>query len=182
MRRRLYPSARLITATAAAFLALSPSSHPAPARAQDARADDAAGTVDRVLVEKAARRLTLFDAHGQVLRVFTGLQLGPAPRGPKRFEGDGRTPEGHYLIDHGNPASAYHLALHISYPDDADRARASAAGRPPGGAIFLHGQPNGWPIGRVPGDWTAGCIALDDSEIEELWQLVGDGTPIDIVP
>lgn len=137
---------------------------------------------DHILVEKAARRLTLFAADGRILRVMTGLQLGPNPVGPKRFEGDGRTPEGHYVIDHGNAASAYHLSLHISYPDSADRVRAAGLGRSPGGAIFLHGQPPDWGNSRAPGDWTEGCIALSNSEIEELWQSVGDGTPIDIVP
>jgi hypothetical protein len=97
-------------------------------------------------VEKAARRLTLLDADGRPLRVFTGLQLGPHPVGPKHFEGDGRTPEGHYTIDRGNPRSAYHLSLHISYPDASDRAYAAAAGRAPGGEIFLHGQPT--PLAR----------------------------------
>jgi murein L,D-transpeptidase YafK len=116
------------------------------------------------------------------LRVFTALQLGPHPVGPKHFEGDGRTPEGHYTIDRGNPRSAYHLSLHISYPDASDRAYAAAAGRAPGGEIFLHGQPNAFGPVRAPGDWTEGCIALTNSEIEEIWQRVGDGTPIDIEP
>lgn len=136
---------------------------------------------DFVRVEKAARRLTLY-ADGQAIRTFTGIQLGDAPTGPKRFEGDERTPEGRYVIDHGNPDSAYFLSLHISYPDSRDRAFAAAQGRGPGGQIFIHGQPNGWSAGRVPGDWTDGCIALSNEEIEQLWSLVGDGTPIEIVP
>ena len=91
-------------------------------------------------------------------------------------------PEGRYTIDFGNPQSAYRLSLHISYPNEADRAYAQARGRSPGGDIFIHGQPNAWPLGRVPGDWTDGCIALSDEEIEELWSMVGDGTPIQIDP
>ena len=152
MRRILVILTGLVAA--AGLWALPPLLFRAPARAQDA------GEVARVRVEKAARRLVLLDAQGRPLRVFTGIQLGPAPSGPKHFEGDGRTPEGHYTIDHGNPASAYHLSLHISYPDAADRAYAAAAGRAPGGQIFLHGQPNGFGPLRAPGDWTEGCIAL----------------------
>ena len=137
--------------------------------------------VDRVLVEKAARRLTLFDAQGRVLRVYRGIQLGWTPVGAKHFVGDGRTPEGHYRIDWGKRDSDYHLALHISYPSPEDRAFAARNGRDPGGAIFVHGQPNG--MARRPGgDWTDGCIALSNAEIEELWTMVGDDTPIDIEP
>jgi hypothetical protein len=84
------------------------------------------------------------------LSVYEGLQLGDEPVGPKRFEGDERTPEGRYTIDYGNDRSAYHLSLHISYPGPADVAFAKAQGRSPGGLIFLHGQPNALPMGRVP--------------------------------
>jgi murein L,D-transpeptidase YafK len=137
-------------------------------------------TVDLVRVDKSARTLTLY-AGGAPVRSYAGIQLGDAPQGPKRFRGDERTPEGRYTIDYGNPNSAYHLSLHVSYPNAADRAFAAARGRSPGGDIFVHGQPNG-SAGRVEGDWTDGCIALSDSEIEELWSLVGDGTAIEIVP
>ncbi|WP_420874039.1 L,D-transpeptidase family protein [Novosphingobium olei] len=135
-----------------------------------------------VLVEKAARRLTLFDESGVPLRVYTGIALGGAPVGAKRFEGDRRTPEGRYVIDWGNPGSAYHLSLHISYPDSDDVARARSAGRSAGGLIFIHGQPNGYGMTRIKGDWTDGCIALSNEEIEEIWGLVADGTPIEIRP
>lgn len=138
--------------------------------------------IARVLVEKAARRIVLFDAAGRPVRTYTGVQLGSQPQGAKRFEGDGRTPEGRYTIDYGNEASGYHLSLHISYPSAQDRAAATAQGRSPGGAIFLHGQPNSLQNGRIAGDWTAGCIAVSNQEIEELWALVPDGTPIDITP
>jgi murein L,D-transpeptidase YafK len=134
---------------------------------------------DFVLVEKSDRTLTLFAA-GQPIRTYRGLQLGDAPEGHKHFEGDERTPEGRYTIDTRNPASAYHLSLHISYPNAADRAFAVQQGRSPGGAIFIHGQPNWLPMGRLPGDWTDGCIALSNAEIEELWRLVPDGTSIEI--
>jgi len=147
-----------------------------PAGAQDADG------VALVHVEKGARRLSLIDGEGRVLRVYGGLQLGPAPQGPKHFAGDGRTPEGRYTIDYGNEASGYWLSLHISYPGAADRAFASARGLSPGGAIFLHGQPNSLHNGRISGDWTQGCIALSNEEIEQLWALVPDGTPIQIDP
>jgi len=145
-------------------------------------ADQAPAEVALVHVEKAARRLTLRDAAGHPLAAYGGLQLGPAPTGAKRFAGDGRTPEGRYTIDYGNPASAYWLSLHVSYPNAADRAYAAARGRSPGGAIFLHGQPSSLRSGRIVGDWTAGCIALSNDEIEQLWTLVPDGTPIQIDP
>ena len=132
-----------------------------------------------VLVDKSDRTLTLF-AGDRPIRTFQGIQLGDAPQGHKRFQGDERTPEGRYTIDYRNPHSAYHLSLHISYPNPADRAYAEARGRSPGGEIFIHGQPNGLRSGRVAGDWTDGCIALANAEIEELWRLVPDGTPIEI--
>jgi len=140
---------------------------------------------DLVVVDKTGRTITLF-AGGMAVHTIAGIQLGDAPRGHKRFEGDERTPEGRYVIDYANPDSAYHLSLHISYPNAADRAQAAAQGRSPGGLIFIHGQPNGWPgasLGaRVPGDWTDGCIAVSNAEIELLWDAVPDGTPIEILP
>ena len=136
--------------------------------------------VDLIRVDKSERTLALY-ADGRPVRTYAGIQLGDAPVGPKRFEGDERTPEGRYTIDYGNPHSAYHLSLHISYPNAADTAYARSRGRSPGGLIFIHGQPNGYD-GRVPGDWTDGCIALSNAEIEELWSLVGDGAEIEIMP
>jgi murein L,D-transpeptidase YafK len=138
-------------------------------------------TADFVLVDKSDRVLTLF-AGGKPYRNFQNLQFGGAPEGHKRFEGDERTPEGRYTIDTRNVASAYHLSLRISYPSEAERAYAAARGASPGGEIFIHGQPNWLPAGRLPGDWTDGCIALANAEIEELWRLVPDGTPIEIRP
>lgn len=137
--------------------------------------------IDLVHVDKSDRTLTLY-SQGRAVRRYRGIQLGDAPVGHKRFQGDERTPEGTYTIDFGNRMSAYHLSLHIDYPNAADRAYARARGRSPGGDIFIHGQPNAWPAGRAPGDWTDGCIALADAEIEEVWSLVGDGTPIRIDP
>ena len=137
--------------------------------------------VDHIVVVKAARTMTLYGVDGSVT-VIDHVQLGGDPVGPKHFEGDHRTPEGRFTIDYGNPGSAYHLALHISYPRASDTAYAAARGRSAGGLIMIHGQPNEWPAGRVPGDWTDGCIALSDEQIEALWQAVPDGTEIEIVP
>ncbi len=137
--------------------------------------------IDRIEVHKADRAMLLF-AHGRQVARIDGIQLGGEPVGAKRFEGDRKTPQGHYTIDSGKYDSDYHLALHVSYPNAADRAYAAARGRSPGGGIFIHGQPNDWPAGRVPGDWTAGCIALSDDQIETLWAAAPVGTAVDIAP
>jgi murein L,D-transpeptidase YafK len=137
--------------------------------------------VDYILVDKSDRTLTVF-SHELPLKTYSGLQLGGDPLGPKHFEGDRRTPEGLYTIDARNPRSAYHLSLRISYPNAADTTYAAAQGRSAGGDIFIHGQPNARQAGREAGDWTDGCIAVSNAEIEELWRLVPDGTPIQIKP
>jgi murein L,D-transpeptidase YafK len=138
---------------------------------------------DRVVVEKAARRLTLFRA-GTILKSYR-VALGRAPVGPKEYEGDQRTPEGIYSIDFHKPDSDYHLALHVSYPEQHDIDRASAQGLSAGSDIMIHGLPNGrgW-IGRFHrrNDWTAGCVALTDFEIEEIYRAIPDGTPIELRP
>jgi murein L,D-transpeptidase YafK len=139
--------------------------------------------VDQVLVEKAKRRLTLL-RDGHVVHEYR-VALGRHPAGAKRAEGDGRTPEGRYWIDWRNPDSKYHRSLHVSYPDETDRARAAAVGVEPGGEIMIHGLPNGAAsIGRAHRlhDWTEGCIAVTNEEIDEIWGLVPDGTPIEIRP
>ncbi|MCC6924523.1 L,D-transpeptidase family protein [Novosphingobium sp.] len=137
--------------------------------------------VDRILVRKAERTMTLYGVDGSVT-VIRGIQLGDAPVGPKQFEGDERTPEGRFTIDYGNPRSSYHLSLHIDYPRPEHVAHAKSQGRSAGGLIMIHGQPNNWPAGRVPGDWTDGCIALSNDEMDALWEAVPDGTPIEIQP
>lgn len=164
--------------------ALAACAAPAPPPAAGAsRSIPAAQTAfaDFLLVDKSERTLWVF-ARGQVIRQYSALQFGDSPVGHKHFQGDERTPEGRYLIDYGNPQSSYHLSLHISYPNSADRAFAKARDRSPGGAIFIHGQPNWLAEGRIPGDWTDGCIALTNAAIEELWSIVPDGTPIEIRP
>ncbi len=138
---------------------------------------------DRIEVHKAARRLDLL-RDGRVLASYR-VALGFAPLGHKEREGDGRTPEGSYLIDWRNPQSSFHLSLHVSYPDAADRARAAAAGVSPGGDIMIHGQPNGLRglrSGHPDKDWTVGCIAVTNREMREIWARVADGTPIRIHP
>jgi murein L,D-transpeptidase YafK len=138
---------------------------------------------DRVVVHKGERRLFLARA-GKVFRVYR-IALGRAPEGPKRREGDGRTPEGRYLIDGRNPRSRYHLALRISYPSPVDIARAASEGVDPGGDIMIHGLGPVSPRAAAEHplrDWTEGCVAVTNREIEEIWAAVPDGTPIDILP
>ena len=135
----------------------------------------------RILVVKAERKLMLMRA-GQALLTFP-IALGSHPKGPKRQEGDGRTPEGDYVIDRFDEGSAFHRALHISYPNDADMARAQAMGVDPGGRIEIHGLPPGYETldpKRFGKDWTDGCISVSDRAIEMLWRNVGLGTPITI--
>jgi murein L,D-transpeptidase YafK len=138
---------------------------------------------DLLVVEKEQRQLIAY-SHGVELRRYS-VSLGGAPIGPKTRQGDGRTPEGRYLIDHHNPLSGFHRALHVAYPSAADSARARAGGYDPGGEIMVHGLKNGlgW-VGRAHrfADWTVGCIAVTNPEIEELYRIVPDGTPIEIKP
>jgi murein L,D-transpeptidase YafK len=140
-------------------------------------------TADRVLVEKEARRLTLLRT-GTPLKTYR-VALGRAPVGPKEQEGDQRTPEGIYLVDFHKADSDFHRALHVSYPAQRDFDLAAARGVPAGCDIMIHGIRNGlgW-IGAFHRrtDWTAGCIAVTDFEIEEIWRAVPDGTPIEIRP
>jgi murein L,D-transpeptidase YafK len=139
------------------------------------------GSVDRIVVEKGARRLTLWQG-GRAVRSYA-VALGFAPAGDKVRQGDGRTPEGVFRIDRRNDRSAYHLSLGLDYPQAEDRARARAGGYDPGGDIMIHGQPNALPAGaRLPGDWTAGCIALTDAEMAEVWAVTPLGTPVEVRP
>ena len=138
---------------------------------------------DRVIVHKKDRTLELMHA-GKVISSYR-IALGGNPVGPKTRQGDRRTPEGTYVIDSRNAQSHYHRSLHISYPDAADRERARKLGVSPGGDIFIHGLPNGYgAIGAAHRlhDWTDGCIAVTDQEIEEIWKLVDNGTPVEIRP
>ncbi len=140
-------------------------------------------TADRLEIDKSARRLVVF-ADGRAVKTYR-ISLGRVAKGAKEREGDGRTPEGHYVIDYRKANSDYHKALHISYPASGDRQRAKDLGVSPGGAIMIHGLPNGfgW-IGRFHRiyDWTEGCVAVTDTEIDELWRAVPVGTPVVIEP
>ena len=140
-------------------------------------------TIDRITVEKSARRLSVWN-HGAKLKSYR-VALGRNPTGAKQEEGDLKTPEGLYWIDWRNPESDYHLSLHVSYPSDQDNARAAERGVNAGFDIMIHGIRNGdgW-IGAFHRmhDWTAGCIAVTDEEIEELYRVTPDGTPIEIRP
>jgi murein L,D-transpeptidase YafK len=136
----------------------------------------AAQRADRIVVDKAQRRMQLFHKN-TVIRTYSIL-LGDAPSGHKRQQGDERTPEGDYRISGRNPNSRFHLSLRVSYPNEADRKQARARGVDPGGDIMIHG---GTPAGYRR-DWTDGCIALTNQQIEEVWSLVPTGTPIRINP
>lgn len=133
--------------------------------------------VTYIMAFKEQRKLILF--HGNdVLRTFD-FELGFAPVGDKTVRGDGKTPEGKYFIDRKNPNSAFHLSIGISYPNAEDVAEAKALGESPGGDIFIHGTPRGK---RRQDDWTWGCLAVTNREMEDIFAMVDVGTPIDIRP
>ncbi|MBN2887564.1 MAG: L,D-transpeptidase family protein [Chromatiaceae bacterium] len=144
------------------------------------------GSVDRVVVHKAARQLELW-RDGEIIRRYR-IALGGAPLGHKFREGDERTPEGDYLLDWRNPNSNFYKSIHISYPSPGDRLASRELGhKNPGGMIMLHGLPNYVQSQRVRQeyagrDWTNGCIAVQNHEMDEIWNLVPDGTPIRILP
>ena len=134
--------------------------------------------VTKVVVQKGARKMHLFH-NDKVLKTYK-MSLGFAPVGHKQIEGDGKTPEGLYYIDRRNPRSRFHLSIGISYPNEADIAYAKSIGKEPGGEIFIHGK-SGYK-GDNKGDWTWGCIAVTDRQMEEVYSMVRDGTPIYIHP
>jgi len=133
----------------------------------------------KVIVDKSDRKLYLF-YHNQLIASYH-ISLGRYPKGPKRVEGDKKTPEGKYVLDFKKENSSYYRAIHISYPNSSDIEYAKKLGKSPGGAIMIHGQPNGWgwlsPI-MQRFDWTSGCIALSNKDMDEIWKLVKLGTPI----
>lgn len=131
----------------------------------------------RIVVSKSSRSMVLM-AGEKTLKRYR-VNLGFAPEGPKQRSGDGRTPEGNYFIDRRNARSDFYLSLGISYPNVMDVARAMALGVKPGGDIMIHGGPRTRAQRRR--DWTAGCIAVTDREMEEIWSLVPTGTPITIL-
>jgi murein L,D-transpeptidase YafK len=138
-------------------------------------------SVDRVVVDKSERRLLLL--HGAQVVATYQVSLGRHPQGRKQREGDERTPEGLYTLDWRNGKSSMFKSLHVSYPGSYDRQQAQLRGDDPGGMIMIHGQPNyfGWvaPVLQLF-DWTDGCIAVSNAEMQEIWDMVPNNTPIEI--
>jgi len=135
--------------------------------------------VTRIVVMKTERNMYLMH-NDEVLKAYK-VDLGQAPVGHKAEQGDGKTPEGRYFINRRNPNSEYHLSLGLNYPNEADIALARKMGKNPGGDIFIHGGPKLW-RDRNKTDWTWGCISVSNKEIEVIYSMVRDGTPIDIFP
>lgn len=143
----------------------------------------AVAKADKVVVIKNKRILMLLK-DGEIFKTYK-VALGKQPTGHKIRQGDRRTPEGRYVLDSRNPRSKYHLAIHISYPNESDILNAQKRGVPPGGDIMIHGLPPGsGGFGELHSflDWTDGCIAVTNAEMEEIWQFVPDGTSIEIKP
>lgn len=139
------------------------------------------GAVDRIVIEKSARRMQLIQ-DGKPVRSYQ-IALGFAPDGDKLRQGDGKTPEGAFTIDRRNDESAFHLSVGLDYPRPEDVQQAAAGGYSPGGDIFIHGQPNALSEGlKLKGDWTAGCIALTNAEMREVWAVTPIGTVVEIRP
>ncbi|WP_231701026.1 L,D-transpeptidase family protein [Aliiruegeria sabulilitoris] len=137
--------------------------------------------IDRIVIEKSRRTMVVY-RDGEIRKRYR-ISLGFAPEGDKQQQGDGKTPEGIYRIDRRNDRSRFHLSLGLDYPRPEDRAEASALGVNPGGDIFIHGQPNKLPdFMKIPGDWTEGCIAITNAEIEELFRHTTTGTEVEIRP
>jgi len=141
---------------------------------------------DKVIIKKSTRMLYL-SANGEIFNRYH-ISLGAMPTGPKEIEGDMKTPEGVYLLDWRQPSKRYNLSIHISYPNEKDKERAKKMGSPAGGMIMIHGTPTNWglsPIGDwMPMliDWTEGCIAMRNEDMEEVWNQTSDGIPIYILP
>lgn len=133
--------------------------------------------VTRIIVDKTERLMFLM--HGDEVLESYEVELGFAPEGHKLEEGDGRTPEGEYIIDRRNPNSQWYLSIGISYPNANDIAQARARGVSPGGEIFIHGTTRPF---QGQTDWTAGCIAVTNREMRQIYAMVGNGTPITILP
>jgi murein L,D-transpeptidase YafK len=143
----------------------------------------AAQKADLVIVKKSASQLYL-KREGRTLESFN-VAFGASPKGSKQREGDERTPEGRYVLDSKNARSKFYKSIHISYPDAQDSANAKARGTQPGGLIMIHGQRNGWGwLARITQlfNWTDGCIALTNRDMDTVWSAVDVGTPIEIYP
>lgn len=163
----------ILTITVIGFFAYSQSDKPL----------DKSVAIDKIIVEKGKRKLNLYSSD-KLIKTYS-VSLGRNPKGDKEFEGDKKTPEGRYFINDKNPNSGYYKNLGISYPNNQDIEQAEKLGKKPGGQIKIHGLKNGlgW-IGKTHllMDWTAGCIALTNNEIDELYEVIKVGTPIEIRP
>jgi murein L,D-transpeptidase YafK len=139
--------------------------------------------IDRIVIEKSKREMTLMSG-GKPFKTYA-VALGTEPVGAKQRQGDHKTPEGIYTIDSKNPQSGFHRALHLSYPNSADRERAGKLRVSPGGDVEIHGLGARWgwvgPAHRLH-DWTDGCVAVTNQEIDEIWPMVSVGTPVEIRP
>mgnify|MGYP001025654674 CR=1 FL=1 len=146
----------------------------------------------KIEVHKSARRLELIDHNQNVFKTYD-IMLGKNPDGPKVQRGDNRTPEGKYKIDWRNPKSSYFLSLHVSYPNKEDRINSQQLGVDPGDNIFIHGLPN--KIQRLSSserffaeslllnmDWTNGCIAVSNKDMQEIWDNTPTGVELEILP
>lgn len=183
------PSSAPLPATATLQMLPPPATRPTatPAQALPLPAGPArslgAVPIDKILVIKSAHRLELM-SRGEPVKAYR-VSLGKQPRGPKLLEGDRRTPEGFYWVDWRKTSDRFNLALHVSYPNSTDSARAQKEGVNPGGMIMIHGTPISdeypeWYFGSL--DWTDGCIAMNNADMREVWSLVKDGTMIEIRP
>ena len=172
----------MLCAAGAAY-ADGPSESAQPVALRPAPAVDPLPLVDHVVVRKAQRRLLLLHG-GNVVRSYH-VSLGLNPVGQKERSGDFRTPEGNYRLERRNPRSDYFLSIKVSYPNDVDLKRARAHHWDTGGSIMIHGLPN-WlkhqPEYYEKNDWTDGCIALSNADMTEIWMLIPDDVPIDILP
>lgn len=140
-------------------------------------------TVSSVLVDKSEQTMFLLSG-GEVVRKYH-VVFGANPLGHKQQQGDERTPEGNYILDYKKPDSSFHKAIHVSYPNEKDKSSARERGVDPGGLIMIHGQKNGfgWMAWLMQNfNWTDGCIAVTNKEMDEIWSLVKIGTPIEIRP
>ncbi len=172
----MYPVGKLARLLVLVLMATAASAAP-----KTATSASGALKVDRVLVLKSKHKLLLLSGT-RVVKSYD-IALGRGGLAPKHRRGDRRTPEGIYTIDYRNPASQYHLALHISYPQSTDIQRAQRLGVSPGGDIMIHGLPPDYAwVGKKHrlSDWTDGCIAVTDREIEEIWKSVPDGTRVEV--
>jgi murein L,D-transpeptidase YafK len=141
---------------------------------------------DKVIIKKSTRMLYL-SQQGEIYKKYH-ISLGQVPEGAKEFEGDMKTPEGVYRLDWRQLSPVYNKSIHLSYPNAKDSANAKKNGLSAGGMIMIHGTPLNWSLSPIGDwmpmllDWTEGCIAMSNDDMEEVWERTKNGTPIVIVP